>query len=175
VIVKLALLIVLAVFAGATWMSTFGRSATPSAATASTSAQPGPSDQVIQITQADLNQRLQQKLVGQPLGSTPLGAATLERITTSLSDGHVVANGDAQLGSATVPMSLSASCTVQDGRALVSVDDLRAAGVPLPAGARQSVQQALQAQLDDAVNERQLRVSSISIANGVLTLKGSRR
>jgi LmeA-like phospholipid-binding len=175
VIVKLAVLVVVAVVAGAGWISGFGRAATPSAANAPISAEPGPGEQVIRITEADLNRQLSQRLVGQPLGSTPLGAATLERITTTLADGHMVANGDAQLGSATVPVSLTASGAVQDGRALVSVDDLRAAGVPLPANARQSVQQALQAQLDDAVNQQQLRVTSISIANGALTLKGSRQ
>jgi hypothetical protein len=171
--VKLALLIVVAVVAGAGWISSLGRSATPSVTGAAPAASQG--DQSIQITEAELNQRLSQKLVGQPIGTTPLGPATLLDIKTSLTGGHVVANGDAQVGSATVPVTLTASGSALDGRAVVRVDDLRAASIPLPASTRQSVQQVLQAQVDDVVNQQALRVTSISIDNGKLTLVGRRR
>jgi hypothetical protein len=132
-------------------------------------------DQTIQITEADLDQRLTQQLVGQQIGSTPLGPATLTRISTHLADDHLQADGDAKVAAATVPVSLTASGAVQNGRAVVLVDDLRAAGAPLPASVRDSVQQALQSQLDQAVDRQQLRVSSMTIAGGKLTLTGSHR
>jgi uncharacterized protein YpmS len=175
VIVKLALLIIVAVAAGAGWMSGIGRSVTPATPATSAAIAAAPGDQTIEITEAELNQRLNQKLVGQSLGNTPMGAATLQDIKTTLADGHVVANGDAQVGSATVPVSLTASGSVQNGRAIVTVDDLRAASIPLPTSTRDSVQQALQAQVDDAVSQQGLRVSSISIDKGKLTLRGTHR
>ena len=169
---KLAALAMLAAVVAAGWFSGFGRAAsTPASAATPVQAKPG--EQTIQITEADLNQRLSQKLVGQPLGSTPLGTATLQSITTQLSDGHLLANGDAKVAATTVPVSLTASPTVQNGRAVVVVDDLKAAGVSLPDSTRQSVQQTLQAQLDDAISRQQMKVSAISIANGKLTLTGT--
>lgn len=171
---KLAALVVVGALAAAGWISGIGRdTSSPPPASAST-VQPQTGEQTIQITEADLNQRLSQKLVGQPLGSTPLGTATLERITTQLTGGHLRANGDAKVGATSVPVSLTASGTVQNGRAIVSVDDLTAAGVPMPDGARQSVRQALQAQLDDAISRQQMKVNAISIDNGRMVLTGTR-
>lgn len=137
-------------------------------------AQPG--EQTVQITEAELSQRLQQQVVGQSLGSTPIGPATLTRISSArLADGHLQADGDARVASTTVPVSLSATATAKNGRAVVSVDDLRAGGVPLPATARDSVQQALQTEVDQQIDQLQLRVTSLSIGDGKLTLVGSRR
>ena len=169
--VKLAALVVVGALAAAVWFAGVGRvaSAPPSA-----TLQPGPGERTIQLTESDLNQRLSQRLVGQPLGSTPLGTATLESISTQLTDGHLIANGDARVASTSVPVTLTARGSVQNGRAVVTVDDLKAAGVALPASTRQSVEQALQAQLDAEVSRQQLKVSSISIANGKLTLTGTR-
>jgi len=174
VFLKLAVLVVVAALAAAGWMAGPGRGPSAAASAPAGVVQASPGQQTIQITEADLNQRLSQKLVGQPLGSTPLGTATLQSITTQLTDGHLIANGDAKVAATTVPVSLTASGTVQNGRALVIVDDLKAAGLSLPASERQSVQQALQAQLDDAVSRQQMKVSAISIANGKLTLTGTR-
>jgi hypothetical protein len=161
------------------FMGGFGRVAgavqhpAPTAAQSATAQPQG--NQTIQITEAELDQRLTQQLVGQPIGSTPLGPATLTRISTHLADDHVQADGDAKVAAATVPVSLTASGAVQNGRAVVLVDDLRAAGAPLPPNVRDSVQQALQSQLDQAVDRQQLRVSSMTIGGGKLTLTGSHR
>src|SRR5438552_12508021 len=152
-------------------MSGVGRETSAPAAEAT--AQPRAGEQTIQITEADLNQRLSQKLVGQPIGSTPLGTATLESITTQLTRGHLLANGNAKVAATTVPVSMTASGRVSDGRAIVVVDDLKAAGMSLPASTRQSVQQTLQAQVDDAVGRRQIKVSAIAIDGGKLTLTGT--
>jgi DUF2993 family protein len=173
VFVKLALIVVVGAVAAAVWFAGIGRGA-PSADRSAATPQATPGEQTIQLTEADLNQRLTQQLVGQPLGNTPLGTATLESISTQLTDGHLIANGDAKLASTRVPVTLTATGSVENGRAVVTVDDLKAAGVPLPSNARQSVQQALQSQLDAEVNRQQLRVSSMSIANGKLTLTGTR-
>jgi len=171
---KLALLVVVAAVAAAGW---FARGPGPGDNAPATMPNPTASaasnDQTLTITEADLNQRLSQRLVGQPLGATPLGTATLQRITTQLANGHLTANGDADVASTSIPVLLTASGSVENGKAVVSVDDLRAAGVPLPPSARQSVQQRLQAQLDDLVSQKLQRVTSITIANGALTLRGS--
>ncbi len=173
VFLKLAALVVVAAVAAAGWLSGFGQAA-PAPASSTTPVQAKPGEQVIQITEAELNQRLNQQLVGHPLGSTPLGTATLQSITTQLTDGHLLANGDARVASTTVPVSLTASGAAQNGRAIVTVEDLKAAGMGLPASTRQSVQQTLQAQLDDTLSRQQMKVSAISIAGGKLTLTGTR-
>ena len=168
--------VALVVFAIGGFGRVAGLVAQPGAAAQSSAAVANPGQQTVQITESELSQRLQQQVVGQSLGSTPLGPATLTRISsTRLTDGHLQADGDARVASATVPVSLSASATAKDGRAVVSVDDLRAGGVPLPATARDSVQQALQTEVDQQVDQLQLRVTSLTIGDGKLTLVGSRR
>jgi LmeA-like phospholipid-binding len=174
VFVKLAALVVVAAVAAAGWMSGLGQDRSSGPLASATAVQPRAGEQTIQITEADLNQRLSQRLVGQPIGSTPLGTATLESITTQLTGGHVIANGDAKVATTTVPVSMTASGSVSGGRAIVVVDDLKAAGMSLPASTRQSVQQTLQAQLDDAIGRQQMKVSAISIDGGKLTLTGTR-
>jgi DUF2993 family protein len=175
----LALVLVVGALGVVMWMGGPGRVtpvlAPPAAADQPTRVSTAPGQQSIQITETELNQELSQQLVGQPLGSTPLGMATLTRISTRLADGHLQADGDARAGSASVPVSLRASGTANDGRAVLLVDEMRAAGVPLPAAARDSVQQSIQRQIDRQVDQMQLRVSSISIGDGKLTLVGSRR
>jgi hypothetical protein len=62
---------------------------------------------------------------------------------------------------------------VQDGRPLVVVQDARAAGMPLPDSTRNTIQQAIQAQLDQELQQRQLRVTSVTIGSGKLTVVGT--
>jgi hypothetical protein len=134
-----------------------------------------PGQQTVQLTEDELTRQLNDKLVGQPLGSTPMGPATLTRITAQLTNGHLLANGDASVASASVPVSLTASGAAQNGRAVVTVDDLKAAGISLPDSAKNSVQQTLQAQVDQVVDQQQMSVTGISIDDGKLTLVGSHR
>ena len=175
--IKVLLVLVIVAVAGVVWTTSSGRFAgvmaqaapQPTTANAASAGQ-----QTIEIREADLTQRLRQQLVGQQLGNTPLGPATLTSITAHLLDGHLQADGDAQVGSASVPVSLTASSVAQDGKALVHVDDLRASGVPLPSSVRSALEQQLQTQVDQEVSQQHLRVTAVSIANGTLTLIGSR-
>lgn len=173
----LVLVLVLVGAAAMVWSGGLGRVAgvaRPAPASTSTSVQRAPGEQSVQITESDLDQVLTEHMVGQQLGSTPLGAATLTHISTHLEDGHLQADGDAAVASASVPVSMTASSSARDGRAIVNVEDLRAAGLPLPSSARDSVEQALQAEVDQEVARLSLRVTSVTIDGGKLTLTGTR-
>jgi hypothetical protein len=137
-------------------------------------AAPREGQQSVDITEADLNSRLNSRVVGQQIGQTPLGPATLQRITTQLRDGQLTATGDASVAGTTVPVTLSGNVKVQGERPVVIVDEVRSAGVPMPSATRDSVQAALQTQLDAEVQRLGVRVSSVTIANGVMRLVGSR-
>ena len=132
-----------------------------------------PGDQTIEMTESELTTVLNEHMAGRTLGETPVGSATMQQVTAQLRNGHIGATGNAVVGSASVPVEMTASMHVDNGRALVVIDDLRAAGVPLPAGAREPVRDAVQAQLDQQVQARHLRVTSISVADGKLRLVGS--
>lgn len=176
VVVVLAAVVVVLWVGGPDKVAGMFGSSRPSVATDQpTAVGAAPGQQTIQITESELSQQLTQQLSGQSLGSTPLGPATLSRITTHLSDGELQADGDARAGSTSVPVSLKASGMARDGRAILQVDDLRAAGVPMPSSARDSVQQAIQKQIDQQVDQMQMRVSSVAIGDGKLTLVGSKR
>jgi hypothetical protein len=69
-----------------------------------------------------------------------------------------------------VPVSITASSNVDNGRVLVSVDDIRVLGVALPASTRNTVQQSIQAQVDAALESRHVRVKAVSIDGGELVM-----
>jgi len=168
----------IALLAGLALLGAFSappRSAEPQTATAQVaSTQGGAGEQTLEISEAELSNMLNQRLAGRTLGTTPLGPATLQSITAHLSSDQLRAEGDALVGSATVPVTMTAGMRAESGRVVVNVEDLRAAGVPLPTGARSSIQSAVQTQVDAEVQRLQLRVSSVSIADGKLRLSGTR-
>src|SRR4051794_10577282 len=59
---------------------------------------PASGEATVELTEAALSERMNAQLAGQPLGETPLGTATLTRLTTQLKPNQLVANGDAQVG-----------------------------------------------------------------------------
>src|SRR3954451_7976681 len=78
------------------------QSASPVAAAAPTAAA---GDGTVELTESALSDHLNDQLAGQPLGDTPLGKATLTRLTTQLKPDQLVANGDAQVGGRSVPVT----------------------------------------------------------------------
>jgi hypothetical protein len=130
-------------------------------------------EQRLELTEQTLTERLNQRLVGQPPVNTPLGPAILTHVTAQLKNGQLVTTGDAQVGSTSVPVSVTSHMLVQSSRTVVLVEDARAAGMPLPDSARQSVQQAIQNQLDQEVDRMQVRVTSVTIADGKLVIIGT--
>jgi hypothetical protein len=151
--------------------STPAQPSAPSAAAPAPAAAPG--DQTVVITEAMLDDVLTHQFVGQPLANTPMGPATLQRVQTHLANGQIQANGDAAVGSASVPVSLSSRVDLQNGRPVVTVQDARAAGMPVPDSTRSSVQQAMQSELDQQVQLAKLTVKSVSVADGKLVIIGT--
>jgi hypothetical protein len=145
------------------------------AAAAQVAPTPAADEQSIELSESQLSDALSQRLVGRALGSTPLGPATLERLAVQLRNGQILANGDAQVGGSTVPVTMTGHVDVQDGRPLAVVDDARAAGMPVPQSTRASIQQAVQAQLDQELQRQGLRVRSVAIADGKMTVVGARQ
>jgi hypothetical protein len=138
---------------------------------------PAAGEQSFEITEAQLTDALSRRLGGQPLGNTPLGTATLQRLNVHLrnnSNNQIQADGDARVGSGTVPVQMTSHVDVQDGRPLVVVSDARAAGMPVPDSTRTSIQQVIQSQLDQELQRRQLLVHSVTIADGKLVVIGRR-
>jgi hypothetical protein len=127
-----------------------------------------------ELTEATLAERLNQRLAGQPLGETPLGPATLTRLTTKLKPGQILATGDAQVAGTSVPVAVTGHLDIQDGRPLVSISDARAAGVPLPSVARESLRSAIQEQVDQEIARLPMRVKSVTILDGKLLVIGTR-
>jgi hypothetical protein len=73
-----------------------------------------------------------------------------------------------------VPYSVTGTVAADGGRVRVTVTDARANGLPLPADARQAIQQSLQNEVDTMVASAGLRVRSVTVGGGRLTVTGSR-
>jgi len=136
-------------------------------------AKPAAGDVHVELTEGDLTDRLNQRLAGQSLGSTPLGTATLKTLEARLRTGQMQFDGKAQVGGREVPLTMSSNLAVEDGRPIVTVHDARAAGVPMLEPARESIEDTLQQHVDHEVKRLSMRVTSVSIADGKLVLIGS--
>ena len=174
--IKLALLLVALVAVGVGCFGG-GRDAltpTPTPQAARAQVTPAAGDRTVEISQADLSSQLNQQMAGQSLGTTPMGPATLKQVNVELAGGEMHANGQAEVAGNTVPVTMNATPDAENGHASVNVTDLRAAGVPLPASACDSVQRAIQSQVDAQVAQMNLTVKSVSVEDGKLVIIGSR-
>jgi hypothetical protein len=122
-----------------------------------------------ELTEALLTQRLNQSIAGKPFGP-----ATLETVTAQLRGGRLRVDGSARMAGTGVPVSMTSRVSAQNGRAMVDVQDASAAGVPVPEQARQSVEDALQQQVDQEVARLSMRVSTVSVGDGKLVVSGTR-
>ncbi|HEY3060494.1 MAG TPA: hypothetical protein VGL99_16170 [Chloroflexota bacterium] len=127
-----------------------------------------------ELTQAQLSDRMRQQLVGQSLGETPLGKATLTRLSCELKPNQLIANGDADVGGTSVPVSMTGHVDMQSNRPVVIINDARAAGVPLPEASRESIRKSFQDQVDQEIARLQMRVTSVTITQGKLLVIGIR-
>jgi hypothetical protein len=134
---------------------------------------PAPNEVSLEVTDAALTQQLNARLVGQSLGDTPLGPASLRSVTVEFRNGQVLTTGEAQAGPTTLPLSVESTIDLQDGQPVVLVHDATAAGVPLPPAAREAVQQTMQGQLDATLARRPMRIRSLTVSAGRLLIIGA--
>lgn len=150
---------------------------TPPRPTAVPTLTPASHDVVTEVTESELQSKLNGWLVGKPLGTTPLGEATIRTVTVALRDRKVQVGGQAQAGFLNAPFA--ASGTVQPdttGRPKVRVDEASVGGVGLPDGTRAALADLLQTEVDGMLADPSMKVRTIEIADGkmrVVSTSGS--
>lgn len=128
----------------------------------------------IEVTEAELTQRLSQQLVGRSLGQTPLGAASVERLEASLRGGRAGVNGSARLGETSVPYTSQLTAEPdQAGRVRVRVADAKVGGIGVPSAVRDDLEAVMQAEVDRLLATRPMRVRSIEIGDGRMRVVGA--
>lgn len=138
-----------------------------------TAAGPPLGEVMIQLDEASLMEELNTNLAGRPLSGTPLGTATLRDLVVRLRNGQMLINGQAQIGGASVPIAITGTVEAQAGGARARVFDIRVGGFPLPESARQQVEQFVQEHVDRAMASQPLRVRSVRVADGRVTVIGA--
>lgn len=147
-------------------------SAQPSPTTATPTASPGQVS--VDVSEGALTDRLNSSLVGRSLGPTPMGEAAVKHLAIRLTPDRVEADGDAAVGSTTVPVTLGGTVSVLGGAPVVSLKDASANGVPLPESARTMLEESLQSDLQALLAAQHLVLSSVTVGNGKLTAVGQR-
>jgi hypothetical protein len=135
---------------------------------------PGAGELSIDMTEAALTDEVNTRLAGRSLGQTPFGVATVKRLGIRLLPDHVEADGDAAVGPTTVPLSLAGTVSVLSGAPVVSLWQARAAGMPLPEQARALLEHSVQSDLQAVLDEQRVRLLSVTLGSGKLTVVGSR-
>jgi hypothetical protein len=145
---------------------------TPSAGSAGSAEASGATS--VEVSEALLSERINSRVAGASLGQTPFGAASIKRLGVRVKPDRVEASGDADVAGQEVPVSLGATIDVQAGAPIVTLRDASAAGLPLPESTRASLERSLQSSLDDLVTRQRLRLSSVTLGEGKLTVVGTR-
>ena len=147
--------------------------AAPTTAPAPTPA-PKPQDVVVEVTESQLQTQLSGMLVGQSLGSTPLGEATVQTVNVELRDSLIRVGGGAKAGFLQAPF-LAAGTVVPngEGRPVVTVSQASVGGVDLPEGARKALADSLQTRVDDLFADRSVKIRTIDIADGRMRVVGT--
>lgn len=133
-----------------------------------------PDETALVLDEATLSDRLNSAVAGQSLGDTPLGPATARDLAVQLRDGQVRVTGQAQAGGASLPVSIAGVVRVESEQPVVEVREAKVGSISLPEGTRQQLERSLQQQVNQVLAENRVRVRSVTIADGVLTLIGRR-
>ena len=137
-------------------------------------ATPNTRDTVIEVTESELQARLDSMLIGRSLGSTPMGDATIQSATVALRDRQIVVSGTARAGVLNAPFTAAGTVTPDgNGRPLARVDEATVGGVVVPEAARSALAGSLQTQMDALFVERAIKVRSIEIADGKMRVVGT--
>lgn len=144
-------------------------------ATAIVAPTPVSRDVVMEVSEADLDQQFGSMMVGQSLGRTPLGDATVQSVAVQLRDRQVKLDGNAQVGFVRAPFTVTGTVTpTAAGRPLVSVSEAMVGGVLLPESARSALAESVQTQVDQMFSDGTVKVRTIDIADGKMRLVGTR-
>ena len=126
-----------------------------------------PQDFVIEVAEAQLNEGLETMLVGQPLGTTPLGDATITTIAVALRDGQMYVGGGAAIGTVTAPFAVVGQIEPDAaGRPVVTLTAAQVAGFALPPPVVAGLGDVLQQQVDQLFAQQTMRVRSVEITDG---------
>ena len=128
----------------------------------------------IEFDEATINRMVAGGMGGMAIDAGPLGAATVRDLAVRLRGGQIHATGTAVLGPTPLPIALAGTVAAENARPRLSLSDARVGGVQLPQAARAGVEQALQGQVDQLIAGQPIRVSSVTIGNGKLTIIGAR-
>lgn len=134
----------------------------------------GPGQVALEFDEATINRVAAGGLGGMAIDAGPLGAATVRDLSVRLRTGQIQATGTAVLGPTPLPIALAGTIVAENSRPRLALSDARIGGVQMPQAARAGVEQALQGQVDQLIAGQSLRVSSVTIGNGMLTIIGSR-
>jgi hypothetical protein len=142
--------------------------------TAQPTVTPASRDVTFEVSEGDLELQLSRMLVGQPLGTTPLGEATVQTVTVALRDRQVKVGGNAKAGFLIAPFTAAGTVAPNgEGRPIVRVNEATVGGVVLPDPARAALADSLQTQVDGLFAERSMKVRTIEIADGKMRVVGT--
>jgi hypothetical protein len=134
----------------------------------------GPGQVALEFDEAQLTRLAAAGVSGMAIDAGPLGSATVRDFAVRLQGGQILASGTAQIGPTPLPLTLGGTLQAVNGRPRLALSDARLSGVQMPQAARAAIEQTLQSQVDQLTAGQPLRVSSVTVDNGKLTIIGSR-
>lgn len=98
--------------------------------------------------------------------------ADVRNLQVYFGDGTIAATGEITWRGQSIPMTVRATPVVSGGELQVQVGEVRLGRLGAPAAVQQQVQQDLQRGVRELMGAHRIRVESVSVAPGVMTVKG---
>ena len=131
-------------------------------------------DVVVEVTESQLDTQLNGLLVGQSLGTTPLGEATVQTVNVQLRDSLIRVGGGAKAGFLQAPFLAAGTVAPNsEGRPVVKVSQASVGGVDLPESVRTALAASLQTRVDELLSDQSVKIRTIDIADGKMRVVGT--
>jgi hypothetical protein len=128
----------------------------------------------VEVTETALNDQLKASLVGQSLGSTPLGEATITDVKVTINEGYLLISGTAKNGFLTPPFQAKSTLNLVDNKAKLSISELTLNGVTLPRVITDQLEGTLQSKVDALIGAYNFKLKSITLVQGKIVIVGTK-
>jgi len=128
----------------------------------------------VEISQDQLNAQIKAALVGQSLGSTPLGEAKITDANVVINSGSMVISGTAQNGPLSLPFETKATLTLENNQPKLGLSDLSMNGIALPQLIADQLASSLQSKVNGLINSYHFQLKSIELQPGKIILTGQK-
>ncbi len=131
-------------------------------------------DTTVEISEEVLNNQIKSSLIGQSLGTTPLGDATITNVKLTIHQGYILIAGTAKNDFLNPSFQTKATLTLVSNRPKLNLSDLTLNNIPLPQIITDQLTTLIRSKVDDIILSYNFKLKSLSLKSGKIILVGEK-